>query len=61
MDPALRDSNLHGTLASMAAMFPAEGPVSTKVVGFRSFLGPSDAPKSLWNMGSLRSGCLLRS
>jgi hypothetical protein len=39
MDPGLKDSNMHGTLASMAAMFPAQEPVSTKVVGFRSFLG----------------------
>jgi hypothetical protein len=39
LDPGLKDSNMHGTLASMAAMFPALEPVSTKVVGFRSFLG----------------------
>ena len=39
MDPGLKDSNLHGTLASMAAMFPAQEPVSTKVVGFRTFFG----------------------
>ena len=39
MDPVLKDSSLHGTLASMAAMFPAAEPVSTKVVGFRSFFG----------------------
>jgi hypothetical protein len=39
MDPELKDSNMHGTLASMAAMFPGQEPVSTKVVGFRSFLG----------------------
>jgi hypothetical protein len=39
LDPGLKDSNMHGTLASMAAMFPAQEPVSTKVVGFRSFLG----------------------
>jgi hypothetical protein len=39
LDPGLKDSNMQGTLASMAAMFPAQEPVSTKVVGFRSFLG----------------------
>jgi hypothetical protein len=39
LDPGLKDSSMHGTLASMAAMFPAQEPVSTKVVGFRSFLG----------------------
>jgi hypothetical protein len=39
MDPGLKDSNLRGTLASMAAMFPSQEPVSTKVVGFRSLLG----------------------
>lgn len=39
LDPGLKDSNMHGTLASMAAMFPAQEPVSAKVVGFRSFLG----------------------
>jgi hypothetical protein len=41
MDPELKDSNLHGTLAYMAAMFPAQEPLSTKVVGFRSFFGSS--------------------
>ncbi len=39
MDPGLKDSNTHGALVSMAAMFPPQEPVSTKVVGFRSFLG----------------------
>jgi hypothetical protein len=39
LNPGLKDSNMHGTLASIAAMFPAQEPVSTKVVGFRSFLG----------------------
>lgn len=39
LSPGLKDANMHGTLASMAAMFPAQEPVSTKVVGFRSFLG----------------------
>jgi hypothetical protein len=39
LDPGLKDSNTHGTFASMAAMFPAQEPVSTKVVGFRSFFG----------------------
>jgi hypothetical protein len=38
LDPGLKDSNMHDTLASMAAMFPAQEPVSIKVVGFRSFL-----------------------
>jgi hypothetical protein len=39
LDPELKDSNMHGTLASMAALFPAQEPISTKVVGFRSFFG----------------------
>lgn len=39
MDAGLKDSNLHGTLVSMAAMFPAQEPVSTKVVGFRTLFG----------------------
>ena len=39
LDPGLKDPNTHGTFSSMAAMFPAQEPVSTKVVGFRSFLG----------------------
>lgn len=39
MDHGLKDSNLHSTLASMAAMFPAQEPISTKVVGFRTFFG----------------------
>ena len=39
MDPGLKDSNMRGTLESMAAMFPAQEPVSTKLVGFRSFFG----------------------
>lgn len=39
LDPRLKDSNTPATLASMAAMFPAQEPSSTKVVGFRSFLG----------------------
>jgi len=39
MDPELKNRNLRGALASMAAMFPAHEPVSTKVVGFRRFFG----------------------
>jgi hypothetical protein len=39
LDPGLKDSNTHGTLASMAAMFPAQEPLSAKVVGFRGFFG----------------------
>jgi hypothetical protein len=39
LDPRLKDSNTHDTFSSMAEMFPDQEPVSTKVVGFRSFLG----------------------
>ena len=37
MVPSLRSEGLRDTLAGMASMFPAERPVSTKVVGIRSF------------------------
>lgn len=40
LDPSLVDSNTQDTLARMAAMIPAEGPKSIKVVGAHVFRGP---------------------
>jgi hypothetical protein len=39
MAPELKNSNMRPTLVRMAAMFPAQEPTSTKVVGFRAFVG----------------------
>lgn len=40
MDPGLKESSLRSKLISMAAMFPAQEPISSKVVGFRTSTGP---------------------
>lgn len=39
LDPSLADSNAHDTFTKMAAFFPAEVPVSVKVVGAHVFHG----------------------
>ena len=60
MDAGLKDSNLHSTLASMAAMFPAQEPVSTKAVGFRSFFGNARRTEITLEYEFPQSGCLLK-
>lgn len=40
LDSSLVDSNIQDTLERMAAMIPAEGPKSIKVVGAHAFSGP---------------------
>jgi len=39
LDPSVTDSNVQDTFAKMAAIFPAENPVSVKVVGAHIFHG----------------------
>jgi hypothetical protein len=47
LDPSISDSNIKGTLARMAGMFPTEEPKSVKVVDLRFLHSPDSSTHSL--------------